>query len=251
MSKVISLINNKGGVGKSTTAIHLADGCQREGKNVLLVDLDAQGSASLALGCDEMEPSIGTVLYDGADPSDVVRTPPGSRIDLITGSPSLKDADIRLSQEYGRERLLSDALKPVEDQYDVIFLDCPPSLSLLPVNAIVASEYFLIPVEPEYLALEGVGSLLDTVHEIREGIGTASELLGILVVQADFRANSTEQIIEILREEHGAAVFSTVIRGNVRISEAASYGVPVYEHAPSSTGAQAYDKLTEEFLQRL
>lgn len=251
MSKTVSLINNKGGVGKSTTAIHLADGCRREGKDVLLVDLDAQGSASLALGCDDMEPSIGTVLYDGADPNDVIRTPPGSQIDLVTGSPSLKNADIRLSQEYGREQLLADALEPIEDQYDVIFLDCPPSLSLLPVNAVVASEYFLVPVEPEYLALEGIGSLLDTIHEIREGIGTAAQLLGIVVAQADFRANSTKQIIELLREEHGATVFGTVVRGNVRISEAASYGIPVYEHAPSSTGARAYEELTKEFLHRL
>ncbi|MCS3860000.1 ParA family protein [Salinibacter ruber] len=251
MSVTVSLINNKGGVGKTTTAIHLADGSQREDNDVLLIDLDAQGSASLALGCDSMEPSIGAVLYDDVDPREVIRTPPGSEIDLITGASSLKNADIRLSQEYGREQLLTDALDPLEDQYDMILLDCPPSLSLLPVNAIVASDYFVVPVEPEYLALEGIGSLLDTTREIREGIGTAAELLGIVVAQADFRANSTGQIIEILREEHGEAVFDTVIRGNVRVSEAASYGVPVYEHAPSSTGAKAYSDLTEEFLHRL
>lgn len=249
----IALINNKGGVGKTTTAIHLADGLSRAGKNVLLVDLDAQASASLALGCErgDLEPSIGTVLYEDEPAEDVVRQAPGANVDLLTGSESLKNADVRLAGEYGRERLLDDALDPLTDEYDAIFLDCPPSLSLLPINAIVASEWFIVPVEPHYLALEGIGSLLDTIDSVREGIGTAAELLGVVVTRADFRAKATEQIIDLLREDHGDIVFDSVVRGNVRVSEATSFGVSVFDHAPNSTGAEAYLSLTNEVLERL
>jgi chromosome partitioning protein len=250
---ILALINNKGGVGKTTTAIHLADGVSRKGKNVLLVDLDAQASASLALGCerDNLEPSIGTILYEDVPADKAIREAPGADVDLLTGSESLKNADVRLAGEYGRERLLDDALSPLRNEYDLILLDCPPSLSLLPVNAIVASDYFIVPVEPHYLALEGIGSLLDTIDSVREGIGTAAELLGVVVTRADFRAKATEQIIELLREEHGEAVFDSVVRGNVRVSEATSFGVTVFEHAPSSTGANAYRDLSEEVLNRL
>mgnify|MGYP006424792175 CR=1 FL=1 len=250
---IIALINNKGGVGKTTTAIHLADGASREEKDVLLVDLDAQASASLALGCerDDLEPSIGTVLYEEVPAKEVVRNAPGADIDLLAGSESLKNADVRLAGEYGRERLLEEALGPLEEDYDLIILDCPPSLSLLPVNAVVASDWFIVPVEPHYLALEGIGSLLDTVDSIKAGIGTAAELLGVVVTRADFRAKATEQIIDLIREDHGEKVFDTVVRGNVRVSEATSFGVSVFDHAPSSTGAEAYRSLTEEVLKRL
>lgn len=250
---IIALINNKGGVGKTTTAVHLADGSSRLGKDVLLVDLDAQASASLALGCERgnLEPSIGTVLYEDVPAEEIIREAPGAKIDLLTGSESLKSADVRLAGEYGRERLLEDALAPLEERYDLIFLDCPPSLSLLPVNAVVASNYFIVPVEPHYLALEGIGSLLDTIESVREGIGSAAELLGIVVTRADFRAKATEQIIDLLREEHEEAIFNSVVRGNVRVSEATSYGTSVFEHAPNSTGAEAYRALTEEVLKRL
>lgn len=250
---ILALINNKGGVGKTTTALHLADGASRNGHDVLLVDLDAQASASLALGCDrnDLAPSTGTVLYDGVPAADAVREAPGADVDLLTGSESLKNADVRLASAYGRERLLDEALSPLADQYDLIVLDCPPSLSLLPVNAIVASDYFIVPVEPHYLALEGIGSLLETVDEVRNGIGTAADLLGMVITRADFRAKATEQIIDLLREEHGEAVFDSVVRGNVRISEATSFGVTVFEHAPNSPGAEAYQALTTEVLDRL
>jgi chromosome partitioning protein len=250
---IIALINNKGGVGKTTTAIHLADGASRAGEEVLLVDLDAQASASLALGCerDNLEPSVGTVLYEDVPADEVVRKAPGADVDLLTGSESLKNADVRLAGEYGRERLLEEALQPLEETYDLIILDCPPSLSLLPVNAVVTSDWFIVPVEPHYLALEGIGSLLDTIESIKDGIGTAAELLGVVVTRADFRAKATEQIIELIREDHGEKVFDTVVRGNVRVSEATSFGVSVFDHAPSSTGAEAYQALTEEVLERL
>ncbi len=249
----VSLINNKGGVGKTTTAIHLADGASQMNRDVLLVDLDAQASASLALGCERenLEPSIGTVLYEEVPTEEVIREAPGADVDILTGSESLKNADVRLAGEYGRERLLNEALSPVRDRYDLIILDCPPSLSLLPINAVVASEWFVVPVEPHYLALEGIGSLLDTIESAREGIGTAAELLGIVVTRADFRAKATEQVIDLLREEHEEVVFDTVVRGNVRVSEATSFGVSVFDHAPNSIGAEAYWALSEEFLERI
>lgn len=250
---VLALINNKGGVGKTTTAVHLAAGMAERERRVLLVDLDAQASASLALGVDrdDLEPSIATALFDDASLSDVARPAPGADVDLVTGSESLKSADIRLSQEWGRERLVERLVDPVRSAYDVVILDCPPSLSLLPINALVGSDWYIIPVEPHYLSLEGVGSLLDTVGDVRDGIGDVADLLGIAVTRADFRAKATQQVIDLLREEHGDLVFGTVVRGNVRLAEAASYGVPVFEHAPSSTGAEAYEALTDEVLDRL
>lgn len=249
----LALINNKGGVGKTTTAVHLAEGLSRQGKDVLLVDLDAQASASLSLGCERegLEPSIATLLYQDIDPREAVRPAPGATIDLITGSEQLQNADIRLAGELGRERILADILEGIETYYDVVILDCPPSLALLPVNAIVASDWFIVPVEPHYLALEGVGSMLDTVQSIRQEIGEAAGLLGIVVTRADFRAKATKQAIEMLREEHGETVFGTVVRGNVRVSEATSFGTTVFEHATNSTGAEAYRKLTEEVANRL
>lgn len=249
----LALINNKGGVGKTTTAVHLADGLARTGARVLLVDLDAQASASLALGVEreDLEPSIATALYDDQPIGTVTREAPGADVDLVPGSESLKSADIRLAQEYGRERLLQRLLEPAAERYDHVVLDCPPSLSLLPINSIVAADWFLVPVEPHYLSLEGVGSLLDTVEDVRTGIGEAAELLGLVVTRADFRAKATQQVIDLLREEHGEAVFDTVIRGNVRLSEATSFGVSVFEHAPQSTGADGYRSLTDEVLERL
>lgn len=249
----LALINNKGGVGKTTTAVHLAGGLSRQGKDVLLIDLDAQASASLSLGCErgELEPSVATLLYREVSPEEVIRRAPGADLDIITGSEKLQSADIRLAGEYGREKILADVLEKLEPNYDMVILDCPPSLALLPVNAIVAADWFIIPVEPHYLALEGVGSMLDTVHSIRQQIGDAAELLGIVVTRADFRAKATEQAIEMLREEHGDKVFETVVRGNVRVAEATSFGTTVFEHAPSSTGAEAYQSLTKEVMSRI
>ena len=252
MSK-IALINNKGGVGKTTTATHLADGLVQKGRKVLLVDLDAQASASLSLGCEreDLEPSIATCLYEETSTDEVIQTPSGSDMDLITGSAQLQNADVRLAGELGRERVLQEVLEEVQPQYDHIILDCPPSLSLIPINAIVASDWLVIPVEPHYLALEGVGSILDTVESVKQEIGDSARLLGIVVTRADFRAKATEQAINMLRKEHGDIIFDTVVRGNVRVSEAASYGTTVFEHSPNSTGAEAYRNLTEEVVSRL
>lgn len=249
---VVSLINNKGGVGKTTTAIHLAHALGRD-NDVLLVDLDGQASASLALGCDRsnLEPSLASILYDGREPEDVILSAPGGNLDLLTGSERLQNADIRLSGELGREKILDEILDDLRPHYDVIILDCPPSMSLLPINAVVASDWFIVPVEPHYLALEGVGSLLDTVTSIRKEIGCDAELLGVVAVKADYRANATEQAIDMLREDHGEKMFDTVVRVNVRVAEAASFGTTVFEHAPNSTGAGAYSALADEVRQRL
>jgi chromosome partitioning protein len=249
----LALINNKGGVGKTTTAVHLAEGLSRQGEKVLLVDLDAQASASLSLGCDrrELEPSVANLLYQDIAPDEVIRKAPGAELDLVTGSEKLQSADIRLAGELGRERILASILEDIEPHYDTIILDCPPSLALLPVNAIVASDWFIVPVEPHYLALEGVGSMLDTVQSIQKEIGEAAKLLGVVVTRADFRAKATEQAIDMLREEHGDTMFDTVVRGNVRVSEATSFGTTVFEHAPNSTGAEAYRNLTQEVVSRL
>ena len=249
---VISLINNKGGVGKTTTAVNLAAGVARKGKSVLLVDLDAQASASLSLGLShgQLEPSTADVLLDGLDVTEA-RSELTEGISLLPGSPDLKDTDINLAAQYGREKKLQRALGDARKDYDMILLDCPPSFSLLPVNALVAADYFLVPVTPQYLSLEGVGNLLDTVDEIRDGIGSVASVLGIVITQADYRSTATKEVVEVLRDRYGRRVFETEVRVNVRLSEAPSYGQSIFEYAPTSTGAEAYEHLTEELLRRL
>jgi chromosome partitioning protein len=252
--KIIAVVNNKGGVGKTTSAVNLAAGLIAAGKKkVLLVDLDAQGSASLSLGLTrgDLSPGSAEVILDGHPIREAIRPTSVKGLDILPGSMALASADLVLSAVAGREVVLKDALTPIRGDYDFTVLDCPPSLGLLTVNALTAADFFIVPVTPDYLSLEGLVNLLDAVERIKKGIGKAAGLLGILLTLADYRLNVTEEIGQMIRGYYGRLVFKAEIRGNVRLKEAPSFGKTIFDYDNGSAGAEAYRQLTKEVLKRI
>ena len=249
---IISLINNKGGVGKTTTAVNLAAGLVGKNRRILLIDLDSQGSASLSLGIarQDLSPSSSDVLLNRVPIQTVIRKTAIKGLDLLTGSMDLANADLSLSDVNGREKQLRSAIEPIRNDYDFIIMDCPPSLSLLPINALVATDAYIIPVTPQYLALEGLANLMDVVEKIRQGIGTTAILLGIVLTLVDYRVRATKEIIDMLRGHYDRQIFKTEIRVNVRLSEAPSFGKTIFDYDKTSTGAESYRNLAIEVTQR-
>lgn len=251
--KIIALVNNKGGVGKTTSAVNLAAGLVAAGRRVLLADLDAQGSAGLSLGLSraDLSPGVAEVILDGHLIREAIRPSSVKGLDILPGSMALASADLVLSAVAGREVVLKDALTPIRGDYDFTVLDCPPSLGLLTVNALTAADFFIVPVTPDYLSLEGLVNLLDAVERIKKGIGKAAGLLGILLTLADYRLNVTEEIGQMIRGYYGRLVFKAEIRGNVRLKEAPSFGKTIFDYDNGSAGAEAYRQLTKEVLKRI
>lgn len=249
---ILALINSKGGVGKTLTATSLAAGLAAKGLRTLLVDLDSQGSASLALGVGrvDLSPSIADVLLDGSGIGSAIRRTGIEGLDLITGSMDLANADLALADKRGREGRLKAVLEPIRDDYPFVILDSPPSMSLLPVNALVAADNFIVPVVPQYLALEGLVNLLEAVGRIRAGIGTVADLLGLVLTIVDYRTRAATEIVQLIRAHYGSLVFRSEIRINTKLTEAPSFGKTVFEYAGSSTAAEAYRELTVEVLNR-
>lgn len=250
---IIALVSKKGGVGKTTTAVNLSAALTKRGLRILLVDLDSQGSTSLSLGFtrDQFAPSAADVLLGNMRMADAIRRSPIDRLDLVTSSADLSSADQRLANFAGRERVLQSKLKPVQDDYDFVLVDCPPSLSLLPTAALVASDGFIVPITPHFLALEGLSNLVGAAERVCHHNGTRTRLLGILLTMVDYRTRVTRDNIKRIREEYRRQVFAIEIRINVRLAEAPNYGQSIFDYAPDSTGAQSYDLLTEELLLRL
>ena len=249
--KIISLVNNKGGVAKTTSAVNLAAGLAEKGKRVLLIDLDAQGSASLSLGIPraDLRPGSAEVILEGLQIGKAIRSAGG--IDILPGSTGLFSADLALADVKGREKVLAGILAPVRGDYDFIVLDCPPSLGLLTVNALTAADAFIITMTPDYLALEGLVNLLEAVENIKAGIGQVGELLGILLTLCDYRLNATGEISALIRGHYKGKVFRVEIPGNVKLKEAPSFGKDIFHYAPGSTGAEAYRLLVSEVLSRI
>ncbi len=250
---VLALINNKGGVGKTTSAVSLAAGIAGEGRRVLLIDLDAQGSASLSLGIGRADLSPGTaeVVLDHLSIRAAIRASSVAGLDILPGSMKLASADLALSDVKGRETVLKGALTPIRADYDIIVLDCPPSLGLLTVNALTASDFFVIPMTPDYLALEGLVNLMEAVEKVRSGIGKTAEPLGILLTLCDYRLNVTEEISRMIRAHYGRLVYKAEIRLNVRLKEAPSFGKTIFDYDAGSAGAEGYLAFTKETLSRL
>jgi chromosome partitioning protein len=253
MIQTIPIINNKGGVGKTTTTVNLAAGLGREGHRVLVVDLDSQGSASFALGIerDDLKPSTAAVLFGEERPQDVVRPTNTRNVDVLTGSLRLADADTKLSSKQGREKRLTETLSGIEETYDTILIDCAPSTSLLTINALVAADAFIIPVAPSYLSLEGVVSLGEVVKNVRMSLGEAAPVLGVLLTMVRRDDEETSAIIDEVRNHYGGKVFDIEIQHDPVIEEAPTRGKSVFDYAPDSQGAREYQALVDEVVDRL
>lgn len=253
MITTIPIINNKGGVGKTTTTVNLAAGLGREGHRVLVVDMDSQGSASFALGIerDELTPSSASVLFGEHRPSEVIRPTETRGVDVLTGSLRLADADTKLSGKEGREKRLTEGLSAVEEEYDTILIDCAPSTSLLTINALVAADAFVIPVAPSYLSLEGVVSLGEVVKNVRMSLGEAAPVLGVLLTMVKRDDEETRAIMDEVRRHYGGKVFDTEIQHDPAIEEAPTRGQSIFDYAPDSQGATEYQSLVDEVVDRL
>jgi chromosome partitioning protein len=248
----IAIINNKGGTGKTTTCVNLAGAMAEEGLKVLLVDLDAQASASLSLGLsyESLRPSMADALFEATPWESAIRKNVLPGLDLLPGSMEMANSDLILGDEVGRENRLNELLYAATSRYDFIFYDCPPSLSLISINALVASDAYIIPVTAEYLALEGLISMIAAVDEVKKGIGIEPNLIGVLFTMVNQGLRSTREIIQLVREQYGKQVLDTEIRRNVRLSEAPSFGKSIFQYAPTSIGAADYKALVDELRQR-
>jgi chromosome partitioning protein len=251
MTRIYALANQKGGVGKTTTAVNLGAYLSTVGLGVLIVDADPQSNATSSLGLDKNQVPLST--YDalvGKQPlADVIASTEWKRLHIVPASPSLAGAEIELVNEIAREFLLKKAIAPVAPSYDYILIDCPPSLGLLTVNALTAAlSGVIVPVQCEYLALEGLTDLLNTVRLVRENLNPDLVVRGMLMTMYDGRTNLAQQVVEEVKSHFGRQVFGTVIPRNVRLGEAPSFGQPIMSYAPSSSGARAYQSLTVEIL---
>ena len=253
MIKTIPVINNKGGVGKTTTTVSLAAGLGRVGKQVLVVDLDSQGSASFALGIDreELNPSTADVMFEEKRPSEVIKSTATENVDVLTGSLRLADVSTVLSSVEGREKRLARGLSAIEDEYDTILIDCAPSTSLLTVNALVAADAFLIPVSPSYLSLEGIVSLGKVVKNVRMSLGEAAPVLGVLLTMVQRDDEETRAIIKEVRQHYGGKVFDTEVQYDPALEEAPTRGASVFDYAADSQGAVQYKQVVKEVVDRM
>lgn len=251
-TKVIAILNQKGGVGKSTTAINLSAALGEMGKQVLLVDLDPQGNATSGLGIDKS--LISSCIYDVllADiPLEQAIIPDiYPELDIVPATINLAGAEVELVTEMARENRLKDALGPFKGKYDYILIDCPPSLGLLTVNALVASDNLLIPIQCEFYALEGVTKLLESMKRVKSRLNPSLEIFGVLMTMYDRRTTLSKQVVDEVKSYFGRMVFDTPIPRSVKISEAPSFGIPITQYDPSGKGAIAYKEVAKEVIRR-
>jgi chromosome partitioning protein len=253
MGRVLALANQKGGVGKTTTAVNLGAYLAAAGKRVLLVDLDPQANATSSLGIDRKNLPASTydVLLGGLATQLAIVGSKQVCLDLLPSAPALAGAEVELVNLSDREQRLGQVLEPVVDLYDYVFLDCPPSLGLLTVNALTAARNgVLIPVQCEYLALEGLGQLLRTVYMVRDNLNPSLSISGVVLTMFDARTNLSRQVVEEVRRYFPAYVFRTIVPRSIRLSEAPSYGETILDYAPDTPGALAYQALAAEFMER-
>ncbi len=249
---ITALVSKKGGVGKTTTCVNLAAALAGIGKKVLVVDLDSQASASLSLGVprERLAPSIADVLLHDMPVGEAIRPTRTGGLDILPASSDLTSFDVVMASRSGKELLLGSRLRPAASFYDFILVDCPSSLSLLPINALVAADNFVLPVVPQYLALEGVRNLLPTTQRLYERFGKRTDLLGIVLTIVDYRTRTNRHNIDLIREQFGNAVYAIEIRTNIRLAEAPAEGMTIFEYDSHCAGAKAYRLLAAETLIR-
>ena len=249
MCKIISVANQKGGVGKTTTTVNLSTIIAKKGKKVLLIDADPQGNATSGLGVDkEVELSTYDVLVNDATIEEACKTTAVKNLMVCPSNISLAGAEVELVSMMSREQRLKEKIETAKEYFDYIFIDCPPSLGLITLNAFTASDSVLIPVQCEYYALEGLGQLINTINLVKKHLNKNLEVEGALLTMYDARTNLSNQVVKEVKKYFGEKVYKTVIPRNVRLSEAPSYGMPITEYDPRSKGAKSYEKFTKEFL---
>ena len=252
MGKIISIANQKGGVGKTTTAINLSTIIAKKGKKVLMIDADPQGNASSGVGIDRdnIELSVYDILINEVEVEEVVKKTNIKNLNICPSNINLAGAEVELVSVMSREQRLKEKLDKIKADYDFIIIDCPPSLGLITLNAFTASDSVLIPVQCEYYALEGLGQLLNTINLVKKHLNKNIEIEGALLTMYDIRTNLSNQVVKEVKKYFNDKVYKNVIPRNVKLSEAPSYGMPISVYDPRSKGAKSYEKFVKEFLKK-
>ena len=252
MGKIVSFSNQKGGVGKTTTCVNMAAYIASTGKKVLLVDIDPQGNATTGLGFSKstLKKSVYNVLIDDERVSDNILQTELTGLDVLPSNIDLAGAEVELVYKRSREKVLKNALEEVRDNYDYIFIDCPPSLGLLTINALAASDSIIIPIQSEYYALEGLSQLMNSITLVKQHLNPNLDVDGVVLTMYDSRSLISKQIAEEIKKFFTKRLFEIVVPRTVRLVEASSYGRPIMMHDPKCTGARAYKALTMEYLSR-
>lgn len=250
MGKTIAITNQKGGVGKTTTAINLAAALAAEGKKILVIDTDPQGNLTSGFGVNknEVENTVYELMLGECSTEEAIQRQVKEGVDLIASNVNLAAVEIELMDEKNKDFILRNEVEWVKDKYDYIILDCPPSLSMLTINAMTTADSVLVPIQCEYYALEGLSQLIHTVNLVKDRLNPDLALEGVVFTMYDSRTNLSAQVVENVKANLQARVYNTVIPRNIKLAEAPSYGQPINEYDPKSSGAEAYGKLAKEVI---
>ena len=252
MGRIIVVANQKGGVGKTTTSINLAACLAEKGKKVLAVDMDPQGNLTSGLGVDKdsVEKSIYELIIGEVDIKEVINKEVLENLDIIPTSIDLSAAEIELIGVDDKEYILRNAIDQVKDQYDFVIIDCPPSFSMLTINAMTTADSVIVPIQCEYYALEGLSQLIHTVELVKDRLNSKLEIEGVVFTMYDARTNLSLQVVENVKDNLQQNIYKTIIPRNIRLAEAPSYGLPINKYDPKSTGAESYMRLADEVIER-